>query len=155
MAEFIYCPDEWVGVDDKRFVWPQLFLGGGMPGGGWRSEMAGMLGPADRLAVFDPSGVDAPEKAVEWGFNRALKADAALFWFAPDCGDLTEALIGLGFLLGWDTKAFVGIHPGYGRRDAVLHALKIRNVPWCGTLQGLADDVIEWHGDFWHYRSKR
>jgi len=144
MAEYFEAPTDYIGGG------PSLFLAGGITNcPDWQAEMRGLLAGFDvtilnpRRRDFDVGNPDAAGAQIAWEFHHLRKASAILFWFPRE----TLCPIVLYELGAWsmtDKPIFVGVHPGYVRRqDVVLQTRLARpDVEIVDNLEAIAEQVI-------------
>jgi len=144
--QYIEAPQEFRGGD------PSLFLAGGITGcPDWQAEMRELLS-GTRLALLNPRRADFPindpgaaEAQIGWEHRHLRLATAVLFWFSCE----TMCPIVLYELGAWSMtqKAlFVGVHPGYARRQDVEIQTRLARpeVKIVNSLRELAAQVLEW-----------
>lgn len=121
--KYIEAPDRYRSEPGDK----TLFLAGGITGcPDWQAEMALLLQDTD-LVLFNPRRAnfpihdpDAAEAQIVWEYNHLRAAEAILFWFPCE----TLCPIVLYELGAWSVMVphkpiFVGVHPGYQRRQDV------------------------------------
>lgn len=130
---------------------PCLFLAGGISGcPAWQAPLASQLSHALACwTLLDPRRELPPEAEaeiaaqIEWEHRHLRRAEAVLFWFpAETLCPIT--LYELGAMSMTDKKLFVGVHPGYQRRNDVLHQTRLvrPEVNVVGDLDALAAEVV-------------
>jgi hypothetical protein len=110
---------------------PSVFLAGTITGStDWQAEVVRFLRDEDvallnpRRANFPIGDSKAAPEQIAWEHRHLRKADAILFWFAPE----TMGPIVLYELGAWSMTQkplFVGAHPEYPRRTDVLEQTKL------------------------------
>lgn len=133
-----------------RFSEPEaLFLAGGITGcPDWQSEMVSGLSDLEGLAVLNPRRTHFPIHdptaawwQIQWEYRHLRAATMISFWF-PKEALCPIALFELG---AWMMAPFlfVGVEPGYVRRDDVLIQTELarQNVVVNESLVGLVGEI--------------
>lgn len=137
------------GVEGKT-----IFLAGGITGcPDWQQEMRRLLEDSDlillnpRRANFPIGDPNAALEQIGWEYDHLRMADAILFWFPCE----TICPVVLYELGAWSMTGkpiFVGVHPGYERRqDVEIQTGLVRpKVQIVYSLGHLAVQVLHWAG---------
>jgi Nucleoside 2-deoxyribosyltransferase like len=133
-----------------------LFLAGGITGcPDWQEDMIEKLKDL-HLVLFNPRRASFPieDKAVtrvqiEWEHMHLRKATAISFWFPYETLN-PIVLYELGAWSMTEKKLFVGVHPGYQRRQDVQiqTALARPDVQVVMSIEDLAQQIISWAKNF-------
>jgi hypothetical protein len=131
---------------------PSVFLAGGITGcSDWQLLMSTALQCLTDLVVFNPRRKnftmhkDAARAQITWEHEHLCKATAISFWFPHE----TLCPIVLYELGAWsmtDKKIFVGVDPGYQRKeDVIIQTSLVRpDVSIATSLDELAANVLIW-----------
>lgn len=131
-----------------------VFMAGGITGcPDWQADAIELFRRYDAdMVLYNPRRKDFPigdpdaaEEQIRWEHDHLRKAHAIMFWF---CYDTVQPIV-LYELGAWSMMPkpiFVGVHPGYQRRQDVeiQTALARPDVVVVSDLTTLVENVVEW-----------
>ena len=145
---YIEAPNSY---DDENTA-NSIFLAGGITGcPNWQKEMRGLLSETNLLLLnprrddFPIGDPDAASIQITWEYNALRAAAAILFWFP--CETICPiVLYELGAWSMTDKLMFVGVHPGYQRRQDVEIQTKLArpDIHITTSLNSLAGQVKQY-----------
>ncbi len=145
MNRMITPPDVYLGPE------PSLFLAGGISEcADWQRDLAEALAALPwvlinpRHPAFDAANPEAAAQQIGWEFRHLQRARAVSFWFPPEtlC---PITLYELGKLSAGSKPLFIGVDPGYQRRqDVIIQTGLLRpEVEVVNSLEALAAQLLE------------
>ncbi len=140
----------------EEFHKPSVFLGGSITGASdWQDEFILTLAEYSvdlvvlnpRRSHFDVSNPNESVRQIEWEYVHLRRADAIVFWFAPETlAPIT--LLEFGAHTHSSGKSiFVGVHPEYKRKqDVEIQLGLIRpDLSVVYYLKDLVSQVVNWN----------
>ncbi len=127
MAIIVEAPKEYYGLMRSR--WPSLFIAGGITGcENWQKDLIKGIEKEDiiiynpRRETFDMSDRSATEVQICWEFDKLMKADIVIFWFAYGT-DNPIVLYELGLWGNSQTgrPIVIGVDERYSRKTDVIY----------------------------------
>jgi hypothetical protein len=149
----IEAPNQW-DTSQATTPAPMLFLAGGISGcPDWQQDLIAMLKEAPApLVLFNPRRANFPmrdptaaREQITWEHTHLRLAQAISFWFPRE----TLNPITLYELGAWSMtpkQLFIGVHPGYQRRQDVeiQTALARPDIQIVYALEALAEHINAW-----------
>lgn len=117
--KYVECPDVYNGPGKR------LFLAGGISGcQDWQKDMVNSLKDENLVLInprrknFNTNNPEMEKEQIRWEFEELKKTDIASFWFPPQtlC---PITLYELGKISMTDKPLFVGVDPGYARKNDI------------------------------------
>ena len=146
--KYIESPHKYENKPGKASV----FLAGGITGcPDWQQEVTVFFQPTNivilnpRRKHFPINTPDAASEQINWEFEHLRKADVILFWF-PKESICPIALYELGAWTRTEKHIFIGMHPGYERRQDIEIQTRLRR-PGSRivySLQELVNQIIDY-----------
>ena len=134
-----------------------IFLAGGISNcADWQEDAANQLDKIYDVVINPRSpnldmskvGLEA-KKQIEWEHRNLKRADAILFWFAPETIQ-PIVLFELGRWLATSKTLFIGVHPDYERSFDVVQQVRLErpNQTISLDLQGALNQATRYHREY-------
>lgn len=144
--KYLEAPTEYHGNERS------LFLAGGITGcPDWQADLTDLLGDTD-LVLLNPRRTNFSlheqkftQEQIEWEHRHLKKADAISFWF-PKETVCPIALYELGVYSMRNKPLFIGVHPGYARKQNVEIQTRLARpeIEIVSDLNLLSKKIKEW-----------